>query len=97
MKVQEAVFEQLTKQYEVAKLNEAKDSSTIQVLDSATVPFQKSKPKRSIIVLLAAVSAFFCSVFLAFILEYLEKLPEGDREILQSMKQQLLIFPRFRK
>lgn len=97
MKVQEAVFEQLTKQYEVAKLNEAKDSSTIQVLDAATVPFQKSKPKRSLIVLLTTVTGFFCSVFLAFILEYHEKLPEGDREMLRNMKRQLLVFPRFNK
>lgn len=92
MKIQEAIFEQLTKQYEVAKLNEAKDSSTIQVLDSATVPFQKSKPKRSMIIVLATVAAFFTSVFLAFILEYLEKLPESDREMLRNMKRQLLSF-----
>jgi len=97
LKVQEAVFEQLTKQYEIAKLNEAKDSSTIQVLDSAVVPFQKSKPKRSLMVMLATVTAFFCSVFLAFILEYLEKLPRSDREILQKMKRQMLTFPGLKK
>jgi len=93
VKVHEAVFEQLTKQYEVAKLNEAKDSSTIQVLDSAVVPFQKSKPKRSLMIILATVTAFFCSVFLAFILEYLGKLPQSDREMLRNMKRQLLTFP----
>ncbi len=97
MKVQEAVYEQLTKQYEVAKLNEAKDSSTIQVLDSAVVPFQKSKPKRALMVMLASVTAFFCAVFLAFILEYLQKLPESDREILISMKRQLLNFSGLKK
>lgn len=97
MKVQEAIFEQLTKQYEVAKLNEAKDSSTIQVLDSATVPFQKSKPKRSMIVMLSIVTAFFCSVFIAFILEYLEKLSESDREMVRNMKRQLLVLPGLRK
>jgi capsule polysaccharide export protein KpsE/RkpR len=43
MKFQEAIFEQLPKQYEMAKLNEAKDSSSIQVLDSAVPPNQKSK------------------------------------------------------
>lgn len=97
MKIQEAMFEQLTRQYEIAKLNEAKDSSTIQVLDAASVPFQKNKPKRSIIVMLATVSAFFCSILLAFILEYLEKLPESDREILNSMKRQLFSCPSFKK
>src|SRR6185369_1236617 len=51
MKSQETIFEQLTKQYELAKLNEAKDSSSLQVLDEAVIPLQKSKPKRSLIVL----------------------------------------------
>lgn len=92
LKIQEAIFEQLTKQYEVAKLNEAKDSSTIQVLDSATVPFVKSKPKRANMVMLATITVFFCSVFLAFILEYLEKLPESDKALLVRMKKQLLPF-----
>lgn len=97
MKVQEAIYEQLTKQYEVAKLNEAKDSSSIQVLDSAVPPDQKSKPKRSMIVILATFTAFFCSVFLAFIMEYLEKLPDSDRKLLHNMKQQLFASPRFYK
>jgi len=96
LKVQETIYEQLTKQYEVAKLNEAKDSSTIQVLDAAVVPFQKSGPRRSLIVMLATVSAFFGSIFLSFILEYLEKLPESDRLLLSSMRKQLLQLPRLK-
>jgi len=96
LKVQETIYEQLTKQYEVAKLNEAKDSSTIQVLDAAVVPFQKSRPKRSRIVMLATGTAFFCSVLLAFLLEYLDKLPESDRLMLASMKKQLLQLPRLK-
>jgi len=90
LKTQEAVFEQLSKQYEVAKLNEAKDSSSIQVLDSAVVPFLKSKPKRTKIVILATFAAFFCSVLLAFMLEYIENLPERDRQLLAHMKRQFL-------
>ncbi len=79
VKTQEAIYEQLTKQYEVAKLTEAKDSSSLQVLDEAVVPVKKSKPKRSLIVILATVTAFFVSVFLAFILEYFERMPVEDR------------------
>jgi uncharacterized protein involved in exopolysaccharide biosynthesis len=89
MKVQEAIYEQLTKQYEFAKLNEAKDSSSVQVLDAAVVPGVKSKPKRANIVILATVTAFFCGILLAFVLEYLEKLPERDRQLLASMRKQL--------
>lgn len=88
-KLQEALFDQLTKQYELAKLNEARDSSSLQVLDDAVVPTKKSKPKRSLIVLLTTVTAFFCSVFLVFVQEYLSKMPAADAAILAEMKKDL--------
>ncbi|CAH2032328.1 GumC family protein [Trichlorobacter ammonificans] len=88
-KLQEALFEQLTKQFELAKLNEARDSSSLQVLDEAVVPTQKSKPRRSMIVILATVTALFCSVLLVFIQEYFSKLPEDDAAIIREMKQSL--------
>jgi len=90
VKIQEAIFEQLTKQYEVAKLTEAKDSSSIQVLDDAVVPMRKSKPKRSFIVILSTVTAFFVSVFLAFIQEYWGKLPDEDRARWEEIKSTLI-------
>ncbi|MEN7430524.1 Wzz/FepE/Etk N-terminal domain-containing protein [Chromobacterium sp. TRC.1.1.SA] len=49
VKYQETIFELLAKQYELAKIDEAKDSSLIQVLDSAVPPELKSKPSRSLI------------------------------------------------
>lgn len=88
-KLQEALFEQLSKQYELAKLNEAKDSSSLQVLDEAVVPAKKSKPKRSLIVILATVTAFFCSVFLVFIQEYLAKMSPEDAALLKGMRDEL--------
>lgn len=69
LKYQETVFEILVKQFEMAKLDEAKDSPLIQVLDKATPPEKKSKPKRSLIVILATLVAFFLSVIWAFIRE----------------------------
>ncbi len=86
LKTQEALFEQLTKQFELAKINEARDSSSLQVLDEAVPPLRKSGPKRSLIVILSAVTAFFCSVFLVFIKEYLAKLSPEDGAILNEMK-----------
>jgi len=79
-KVQETLFELLTKQYEVAKISEAKNTSTIQVLDEAFVPDKKSKPKRSLIVLMVTFVAGFMSVILAFILEYGQRMSEEDRQ-----------------
>ena len=92
LKIQEAIFEQLSKQYEVAKLNEAKDSSSLQVLDEAVVPLKKSKPKRSLIVILSAVTAFFISIFVVFIQEYLTKLPPDDAQLLNEIKQSFFSF-----
>ncbi|OGU15810.1 MAG: lipopolysaccharide biosynthesis protein [Geobacteraceae bacterium GWC2_53_11] len=89
LKTQEALFEQLTKQYELAKISEARDSSSLQVLDDAVAPLRKSKPKRSMIVILATVTAFFGSIFLVFIKEYLAKLSPEDGAIMTDMKDTL--------
>lgn len=72
-KVQQTLFELLTQQYEMAKIQEAKDTPTVQVLDVAKVPEVRTKPKRSLIVMLSTIAAVFISVFTAFFIEYLEK------------------------
>ena len=50
-KVEEAVFETLTKQYEMARVEEAREVPTVKVLDPADVPERKSFPPRLIIML----------------------------------------------
>jgi len=97
VKIQEAILEQLTKQYEMERINENRDTSSLQILDDAVVPDSKSKPTRSLIVIVSTLSVFFISVFAAFLLEYIEKLPVSDREILTNIKRQLFALPRFRK
>lgn len=72
-KIQLTLYELLTQQYEVARIQEAKDSPTVQVLDLA-VPGEKIKPKRTQIVLLSIFSAVFITVFLALFIESLEKM-----------------------
>jgi len=53
------IYETLTKQYELAKVQEAKEIPPIKVLDEPQVPERKSSPHRSVIVLLwVLVSAF---------------------------------------
>lgn len=66
VKIQETVFELLTQQYELAKVNEVKDTQTIQILDAAKVPDKKTKPKRTVIVLTTAILSFLIAVLLAF-------------------------------
>jgi uncharacterized protein involved in exopolysaccharide biosynthesis len=51
-KVQEAVFEALTQQYELAKVQEAKETPSVKVLDAARVPERKSFPPRLLIMFL---------------------------------------------
>jgi uncharacterized protein involved in exopolysaccharide biosynthesis len=89
LKIQETIFEQLSKQYEISKINEAKDSSTIQILDEAVVPAKKSKPKRSLIVLLATFSAFIGSIVTILLQDYLSKLPPEDSDLLRQIKEAL--------
>jgi capsule polysaccharide export protein KpsE/RkpR len=55
-KIQEAVYETLTQQYELAKVQEAKETPSVKVLDAATVPERKSYPPRLFI---AELCAFF--------------------------------------
>jgi len=51
-KVQEAVFEALTQQNELAKVQEAKETPSVKVLDVAKVPEKKSFPPRLLIMFL---------------------------------------------
>jgi capsule polysaccharide export protein KpsE/RkpR len=55
MRVEETVFETLTQQYELAKVQEAKEFPSIKVLDSAELPERKVFPPRTLIVLLGAI------------------------------------------
>jgi uncharacterized protein involved in exopolysaccharide biosynthesis len=89
LKVQEKLYELLTQQYELAKITEAKNVSNIQVLDHGVVADKKSKPKRSLIVLLSTFVVGFFAVIYAFIREYGEKMPEEDREMWQEVKRNM--------
>ena len=57
VKIQETVFEILTKQYELAKIGEAKELPTIKVLDLPKVPEIKSSPNRLLITILGSLFA----------------------------------------
>jgi uncharacterized protein involved in exopolysaccharide biosynthesis len=54
-KIQEAVLETLTKEYELAKVQEAKEIPTVRVLDPADVPDKKSFPPRIVMIFLGTV------------------------------------------
>lgn len=81
VKYHEVVFELLAKQYEMAKLDEAKDSALIQVLDKAIEPDRKSKPKRAQIVILATLAAGFIAILWAFMKEAGEKARQNPEQV----------------
>jgi len=72
-KVQQTLYELLIQQYEMARIQEAKDTPTVQVLDVAKVPEKSSKPNRKQIILVSTITAIFFSIFMIFFIEYLEK------------------------
>ncbi|HEY5027334.1 MAG TPA: Wzz/FepE/Etk N-terminal domain-containing protein [Candidatus Angelobacter sp.] len=88
VKYREALLELLTKQYEVARIDESKDASIIQVLDQAVMPERKSWPHRSIIVLLATLLAFQFSLVWAYLAESLQRAKEDPQHLarLQILK-----------
>jgi uncharacterized protein involved in exopolysaccharide biosynthesis len=69
VKYYEFLYELLAKQYELAKIDEAKDATIIQVLDHAIEPDRKSKPKRTQIVLLSTLAALIASILWVLVRE----------------------------
>jgi uncharacterized protein involved in exopolysaccharide biosynthesis len=63
LKYHETVFELLAKEFEIAKLDEAREGSIIQVVDAAVPPDKRSFPHRLLIVIAVTVFAFFVASF----------------------------------
>jgi len=61
-KIQETVYELLTEQYELAKVEEAKETPSVKVLDPARIPEKKSFPPRLVIMFLGTFLVFALSV-----------------------------------
>ena len=61
-RIQEAVLETLTKEYELAKVQEAKEIPTVKVLDIANIPDKKSYPPRLLIIFVGTALAMVGTV-----------------------------------
>ncbi|NQT97409.1 MAG: hypothetical protein HQ562_06675 [Candidatus Marinimicrobia bacterium] len=64
VEIQNKLYIFLTQQYEEAKIQEAKDTPTLQILDLAVIPEKKYKPNRANIV----VASFFASLIFSIII-----------------------------
>lgn len=91
MKYYETIYEMLAKQFELAKIDEAKDSAIIQVLDKAIEPDRKSGPNRRNFVVLWVVAALSIAIVVAFVLEAMSRVNSDPRQAqrIQSLKRYL--------
>lgn len=99
-KVQEALVEMLTKQYEITSLSAVKDIAGIQVIQPARVPDKKSKPKRLLIIFAVTMSSWFFAVLFSFLQEIYLRLPDYERVRFHRVTSQLFpggLLRRFRK
>jgi uncharacterized protein involved in exopolysaccharide biosynthesis len=80
LKIQETIFELLKQQYEQAKIQETRDTPTIQVLDVAKPPEIKSRPKRVFTSLLAGILCFGLTFFIVLANEYIQREKKSDSD-----------------
>jgi tyrosine-protein kinase Etk/Wzc len=73
VKYQETLFEMLAKQYEFAKVDEARDGPMVQVVDEAVPPEYKSKPMKGNIAITTTMAAFFLMLSFVLIREVLHR------------------------
>ena len=66
-KYHETLFELFSKQFELAKVDEAREGAVIQVLDAAQPPERKSKPKKALIAIIATLAAGFALLLFVFV------------------------------
>jgi tyrosine-protein kinase Etk/Wzc len=89
LKYQETVFELLAKEFEIAKLDEAREGSIVQVVDAAVPADKKSSPHRLLIIIASTILSMFVAVFWILFQETVSRAfdqPE-NRERLDALKR----------
>jgi uncharacterized protein involved in exopolysaccharide biosynthesis len=81
LQIQTTIFELLKQQYEHAKIQEMRDTPTVQVLDEASEPELKSEPKRVFTAVLGGVLSFGLTLFLILLYEFTQREKEKDSEL----------------
>jgi tyrosine-protein kinase Etk/Wzc len=83
-KYHETLFELFAKQFELAKVDEAREGAVIQVLDAAQAPERKSKPKKAMIAIIATLASGFALLLFVFVRQALANAGQ-DSESAQKM------------
>ena len=109
MKIQETVFELLNQQYELARMEEAKEIPTVNVIDPANYPEKKSFPPRLLIIAACTLMSIAIAIGVILLTEKWNQMDESDprkimaqnagvgawRHLLHFTKH--AVFARFRK
>lgn len=78
-KIQENLVELLAKQYEMTRINEAKDMAPFQIIQRARQPELRSKPARAKIIVSVSIAFFLFSLLLAFAMENYHRMAEKNK------------------
>ncbi|MBC8256331.1 MAG: hypothetical protein H8E85_03400 [Candidatus Marinimicrobia bacterium] len=70
VEIQSKLYAFLTQKFEESKIQEARDTPTIQILDEASNPIKRFKPKRTIMVIGYSLIAFVLSALFVILIEF---------------------------
>jgi len=99
-KIQETVFELLTQQYEMAKVQEAKEIPSVKVLDAAVVPTKKTFPPRAVLTVLGTLVGLAAAITWILLKTRWDSVEASDpgkvfaAEVLTTMRKSLSRFSR---
>jgi uncharacterized protein involved in exopolysaccharide biosynthesis len=94
-RIEETVYETLTQQYELAKVQEAKETPSVKVLDAPLVPERKSFPPRTLIALLGAFLGLGAAIMVVLVRSRWDEVDSNDPgkvfalEVFQTAKAHL--------
>jgi tyrosine-protein kinase Etk/Wzc len=91
--IQEKIMEFLVPMYEQAKIQEAKDTPSLQLIDKAIIPDKKSSPKRALIVLFAGFVSLlfsFLSIYISVNLDYVRDTDSAKHEKISKLLRELV-------
>jgi capsule polysaccharide export protein KpsE/RkpR len=99
VQVQEAVYQLLTQQYEIARIQEAKDVPVVSVIDAPGIPEKKSFPPRLLLALLLTGASVAVASVLLLVQRHWLQVPANDpakalcNQIGNTLQQRLVTWP----